>query len=213
MDLSHIEVELKQRWAYPYVWGRVQNDRFDAQTRFVYRIPQFETLLKQIERRFGGASDDERDAYFNYALNRWYNFWSARAIEEMCCTLDRVTPASNPRHRQVDFTIDGLPFDHKTSVFPQGFGRDLNYAVNHPAELIRWFYRRQSQQQRHHLANRLFLVLFAFNGQHWKLRAELGWLRTIVQDYVATFDAARLHRFDFGAGQETLADIIWAIRY
>ncbi|HQE91598.1 MAG TPA: hypothetical protein PLH19_03720 [Anaerolineae bacterium] len=204
------ERELKKRWAYPYRWGRVQNDLFDAQTRFVYDIPLFEPLLAELERRFGAAP--EREAFFDYALNRWYNFWSARAVEDIFAALDGVTPAENQRDRLVDFTLNGVRFDHKTSVFPRGFGHDLTYAVNHPTALIEWLYRAQSQEQRQHYANRLFIVLYAAGGAHWKLKAELMWLSGIVRDYVATFDAARLQRFTFTPEQETLSDIIWAIQ-
>jgi hypothetical protein len=204
------ERELKKRWAFPYRWGRVQNNLFDAQTRFVYDEPSFDALRAELERRFGAAP--QREAFFDYALNRWYNFWSARGVEEMFAALDGVTPAENRRDRLVDFTLKGVRFDHKTSVFPRGFGHDLTYAVNHPAALIEWLYRAQSQEQRQHYANRLFIVLYANGGAHWKLKAELTWLSGIIRDYVATFDPARLHRFAFTPEQETLSDVVWAIR-
>jgi hypothetical protein len=209
-DLQTRERELKKRWAYPYKWGRVQNDLFDAQTRFVYSVPVFDDVLEDLKRRFSVAPD--REGLFNYALNRWYNFWSARAVEEIFGGLDSVTPAENSRDWLVDFTLNGVRFDHKTSVFPRGFGRDLTYAVNHPQALIEWFYRHQSQQQRMHFDNRLFLVLYQPKGTHWKLKAELAWLSRVVQDYVASFDAVRLHRFVFAQDRETLSDVIWAIR-
>ena len=132
----------------------MQNDLFDAQTRFVYSVSAFDQVLDDLKRRFSAAPD--REALFNYALNRWYNFWSARAVEEIFGRLDNVTPAENRRDRLVDFTLNGVRFDHKTSVFPRGFGHDLTYAVNHPRILIDWFYRHQSQQQRLHFDNRLF---------------------------------------------------------
>ncbi len=204
------ECELKKRWAYPYHWGQVQNDRFDALTRFVYNEPSFAPLLAELERRFAAAP--EREALWAYALNRWYNFWSARAVEDIFAMLDGVTPAEDRRDRLTDFTLKGVRFDHKTSVFPRGFDHDLSYAVNHPTALIEWLYRAQSREQRHHYGNRLFLVLYAADGRHWKLKAELSWLKTIIHDYVTTFDPARLHRFTFVPQQETLSDIIWAIR-
>jgi hypothetical protein len=209
-DLRIRERELKKRWVYPYRWRRVQNDRFDARTRFVYDIPAFDPLLAEIERRF--ADSEQFEAFRDYALNRWYNYWSARAVEGVFCALEGVTPARNRRDRLVDFTLDGVRFDHKTSVFPRGFGHDLTYAVNHPAELITWLYRHQSRQQRQHFGNRLFLVLYTGDGAHWKLKAELTWLARVVRQYVAGFDADRVRHFNFVAGQETRADVIWAIR-
>jgi len=51
-DLIQIEKELKKRLAYPYKWGRKQNDQFDKLTNFVYRISSFEEVFKEIESRF-----------------------------------------------------------------------------------------------------------------------------------------------------------------
>lgn len=204
------ERELKKRWPYPYRWGRVQDNTFDGLTRFVYDIADFAAVLAEIKKRYEHAPN--YDALFNYALNRWYNFWSAQAVEEMFCALDGVTPARDPRDRLVDFAIQGIRFDHKTSVYPRGFGRELGHAVNHPDALIRWLYEQQSQQGRKHYANRLFVVLYAADGQHWKLKAELTWLRGIVQEYVATFAAERLWRFTFEPGTTTLSDVIWAVK-
>ena len=219
------EQELRKRWVYPYRWGRVQNNQFDALTRFVYRIESFDAVLTQIERRYAHAPD--YDGLRNYALNRWYNFWSARAIEDVFCSLEEVVPARNRRDRLVDFVIQGVRFDHKTSVFPKGFGRDLCFAVNRPEVLIRWLYSNQSKQQRQHYANRLFVVLYAADGHHWKLKAELTWLRGLVTSYVMAFEPSRLWEFPFGSAAApagvaaapagvadalTLADIIWAIR-
>ncbi len=212
MDLTARERELKKRWRYPYRWGRPQGDHFDTMTRFVYRLPTFDALLTTAERRFATVEAHKREALFHYALNRWYNFWSAQAVEAIFCSLEGVTPAPDRRDRYVDFTLHGIAFDHKSTVFPRGFGRPLTYAVNHPDRLIHWLYTHQSRQQRYHLANRLFVVLYAADGQHWRLKAELRWLREIVRDYVRAFRPDRLHRFTFTPGTETLSDIIWAIQ-
>jgi len=208
--LSHYEHELKKRWAYPYRWGQVQNNQHDALTQFVYSIEGFEDVVKEVEKRYGHAPNAA--ALRDYAFNRWYNFWSARAIEQVFCSLNGVRPADNPRDRLVDFSIQNIHFDHKTSVFPQNFGHNLCHAVNHPDQLITWLYTHQSQQQRRHYANRLFIILYAADKQHWKLKAELTWLQTIIQAYVADFDAQRLRRFTFSPDTETLSDIIWAIQ-
>ncbi len=210
MDIQACERELKKRWRYPYTWGRRQNDAFDRQTRFVYGIFAFDEVEAEVRRRFEGQA--EFQAYFDYALNRWYNFWSARAVEEIFCAQTGVEPARNQRDRLVDFTLRGIRFDHKSSVFPKQWERGLSASVNHPRALIEWLYRHQSRQQRQHYANRLFLVLYDGAGEHWQLKAEINGLRSVIRDYVAAFDPARLHRFDFGGDEETVSDIIWAIR-
>jgi hypothetical protein len=210
VNRQQLERELQRRLAYPYRWGGVQNDRRDKATNFIYRISSFDDLLAEIENKFGKNPD--YDDWFNYALNRWYNFWSARAVEEIFGSLDGVTPAKDKRDRLVDFTIGNTRFDHKTTVFPKGFGRDLSYALNQPKTLIEWLYKHQSQEGRKHLKNRLFIVLHARDGQHWKLKAEISWLRTLIEAYVENFDPKNLYRFSFGPNSTALADIIWAVK-
>ena len=209
LNLESREQELRKRLAYPYRWGRKQNDEDDRKTNFVYRIESFDEVMREIRKNFGERDEAMRD----YALNRWFNFWSARAVEEIFCSLDGVT-AAKERDKLVDFTLRGIRFDHKTSVFPRQFGHDLQYARAHPIELIRWLYENQSQQGRKHLDNRLFIVLANRQclSDSWKLKAELAWLCSIIQAYVHSFDPVRLHKAQFAPNKITLADIIWAVR-
>ena len=209
-ELINIEKELKKRLPYPYKWGRKQNDEFDKLTNFVYRIPSFDEVLKETESRF--SEDKEHQNIANYALNRWYNFWSAQAVEKIFCSLPNVKPALDEKDRLVDFTIDGVTFDHKTSIFPKNFPYPIDEAIKKTDELIQWLYKHQSQQQRKHLKNRLFIVLYSADGEHWKLKAEISWLKERIEKYMQGFNPHYLLKFTLEAEQETLADVIWAIR-
>ena len=210
IDLNLIEKELKKRLAYPYKWGRKQNDEFDKLTNFVYKIQTFEELLKETESRFKYDKDHKNAA--NYALNRWYNFWSAQAVEKIFCSLPNVKPALDEKDRLVDFTIDGVTFDHKTSIFPKNFPYKIEEAIKQTNELIIWLYKNQSQQQRKHLKNRLFIVLYASDGEHWKLKSEISWLKARIEKYMAGFNPQYLLKFPLEKDQETLADVIWAVK-
>ena len=144
--LTEIETELKKRLSYPYKWGQKQNDSFDKQTNFIYHTFSFEDLLQEIDKRF--KPDKEYESYFNYTLNRWYNFWSAQAVENIFCSLPNVKPALDGKDRLVDFTIDGVSFDHKTSIYPKNFPYKIAEAIKKTDELIKWLYKHQSQQKR-----------------------------------------------------------------
>ncbi len=209
LTLTAIEANLRRRLAYPYRWHRPQDDRHDRATDFIYKIADFDTLMETLETRFGRSRDFA--AWRDYALNRWYNYWSAQGIEMVFASMPGVEPHRDQRNRLVDFTLHGIPFDHKTTIFPRGFGHDLTYAHNHPRQLLHWLYRRQSRERRHHLGNRLFLVLHRADGEHWRLRAELSWLAEIVRTYVRTFNPEQLYHLTLSAEKETLADLIWAI--
>ena len=209
-DLVQIEKELKKRLVYPYKWGRKQNDQFDKLSNFVYKISSFEEVLNVIEKNFRG--DTEHDNIANYALNRWYNFWSAQAVEKIFCSLPNVKPALDEKDRLVDFMIDGVTFDHKTSVFPQHFPYSIDEAIKKSDELILWLYKHQSQQQRKHLKNRLFIVIYSSDGEHWKLKAEISWLKERIEKYMIGFNPHYLLKFQLEKNQDTLADVIWAIK-
>ena len=123
IDLQRLERELKKRLAYPYSWGRKQSDSWDRETHFIYEI----RLFSQLEERISTLSPELR----NYALNRWLNFWSAKGIEQIFTTHPNVVACQNEYDKTVDFYINNIPFDHKTSVFPKGFQKDISYALEH----------------------------------------------------------------------------------
>ncbi len=210
INLTQIETELKKRLIYPYKWGRKQNDQFDKLTNFIYRTFLFDDIIKEINSKF--ENDKDKKNISNYALNRWYNFWSAQAVEKIFCSLPNVKPALDSKDRLVDFTIDGVTFDHKTSVFPKNFPYPVKETVKKTDELIEWLYKNQSQQQRKHLKNRLFVVLHSPDGEHWKLKAEISWLKERVEKYMLRFNPDYLLKFNLENDHITLADVIWAVQ-
>ncbi|MCX6149981.1 MAG: hypothetical protein NTX22_05585 [Ignavibacteriales bacterium] len=210
MELLQIEIELKKRLDYPYNWGMKQNDIFDNLTNFIYHTEKFLDLQKNIKERFDKRVDYE--LLSNYAMNRWFNFWSAHAIEFIFCTLPNVKPAKNHKDKLVDFEIMGISFDHKTTVFPKKYNKTIEEAQKDPIDLIRWLYVNQSQQKRKHLKNRLFIVLQSHDGENWKLKAELFWLKELIKKYVADFNSNKLFRIDLDENNFVQADIIWGIK-
>ncbi len=211
MDYVALEKELKKRTKFEYSWGRKQADKFDKQTNFIYKIDSFDILVEEIEVKF-----KENPQYINlrnYTLNRWFNFWSAKTIETIFCEHENVKPHSDTYNKYTDFFIDTIPFDHKTTVFPKGFKKSVPYAIGHKRELIEWLYKNQSQQQRKHFKNRLFIVLVNYENEseHWKLKAEINWLKKIISTYLSKFEPSKLDSFYF-ENEIVKADIIWAIK-
>ncbi len=212
MNLEKIEIELKKRLKYEYKWGIKQNDHFDQLTEFIYKYDEFDALLGRIEKERQLISDD-KDVFFNYALNRWFNFLSSLAVENIFCSNPKVKANIDRRDKLVDFSINDIVFDHKTSVFPRGFRHNLNYAIKNKNELIKWLYENQSQQGRKHFGNRLFIVVADKNSDdHWKLKAEINWLSEKILTYLDKFDPDNLEHMNFIKERITLSDIIWAIK-
>ncbi len=115
----------------------------------------------------------------------------------------------NPKDAEKDFFLFNIPFDHKTSVFPRQFKKTFLYAKDHKEELIEWFYKNQSAGKRQHYKNRLFIVVYAKNGEHWKLKAEIGILKKAICNYVLNFKPEQLHSLTFANNGKALSDIIW----
>lgn len=209
LDIDKLESELKKRLSYPYKWGLKQNDQLDSKTNFIYRINTFTELLKKIDESF--SSHSNKDLLFNYSLNRWFNFWSATAVENFFLHNPKVKPANLRKDRLKDFYIENIPFDHKTSVYPSMFDSSPLKVKENPVGLIEWFYLNQSQEQRKHFANRLFIVLYSTEGEHWKLKAELHLLKNYIDDYLITFNKDKLIKMKFG-DKEILSDLIMIIK-
>ena len=134
------------------------------------------------------------------------------AVESIFTQIEGVKPNINPRNKLIDFNLGGLDFDLKTSVFPRAFGQSLLYAKKNPENLITWLYNNQSTQGRQHFANRLFLIVHSEKEDHWKLKAEISWLKHIIEDYVANFKEEQLKKIEFQSGKPAFSDIIWAIK-
>ena len=209
MNLAETEIQLKKRWSTDYKWGRKQADIWDSQTNFIYTISNFDAVNKRIYDDFHthSAYKDLRD----YALNRWYNFISAQAVEHIFNIHPLVRKVSNDKDHEKDFFINGLPFDHKTSVFPKGFSGDLQAAQSNPRELVKWFYTNQSKQGRFHLKNRLFLVLHKKDGEHWRLKAELEWIKLLVHEYLDNYKESELIQLSHSKGV-LKTDVIFGVR-
>ena len=204
MNLLTIENELKKIHTMP-PWGRKQNNDWDALSNFVYQCPSYEAFMTAIDKPYF------EKGFVEYATHRWFNTWSAMGVEHIFCSQPTVIPHKNKKDKLVDFQIQGINFDHKTTIFPKNIGYDIDTALKNPHHLLRWLYENQSTEGRFHTSNRLFVVLHKKNGQHWQLRAQLTWLQPIIESYLANFHMSRLHSFYFQPTILTYTDIIWAI--
>ena len=209
-DLFVIEAELKKRTRFKQIWNRKQTNAYDDLTKFIYSTKAFEDILAEVKSRF--ANHPEIKDIGNYAVNRWFNFWSAQAVEAMFVQHPRVK-AHVAKDKLCDFFIDGIPFDLKTTTFPKRIDLTFNEAQRNPEKIALWFYEHQSGEQRQHYANRLFLVLYKTSNPDvsWTLKAELSWLESLIKKYLDNFDAARLMSLQLRE-HSFKTDIIWGIQ-
>ncbi|HEV8636345.1 MAG TPA: hypothetical protein VG370_19145 [Chloroflexota bacterium] len=170
-------------------WGRVQDDRWDQLSRFVYRTRSAaaaRTRAEQVAAELGPRLGDEPRAFVHYALRRWYCFWGARLAELLFLGHAGVRPGP-PKHHEIDFTIDGVPFDLKTTEVPRAFAGPPEAWLSDPGKLATWLYRHQSREGRFHTANRLFLVLCDPErpAEAWRLRGDVRALAAAIDGFMA----------------------------
>src|ERR671937_390864 len=186
-------------------WGRVQDDRFDTLSRFVYRTRSAAAVrarAEQVADELGTALGADRRGFVHYALRRWYCFWGARLAELLFLGHAGVRPGP-PKHHEIDFTIDGVPFDLKTTEVPRAFAGPAEAWLSDPGKLAAWLYRNQSREGRFHTANRLFLVLCDPERptEAWRLRGDVGALSAAIDGFMRRRRFVELSLPD-GAGGE-----------
>ncbi|RME77066.1 MAG: hypothetical protein D6784_04415 [Chloroflexi bacterium] len=168
-------------------WGRKQENRWDALSRFVYRTATLEDVRRQAQTT---AAEHRLDApaFEAYAVRRWFNFHTHNRILQMFLSHPDVEPEQNRRHHSIDFYLRGIPFDLKISEFPRGYPQSLAYARQNPHHLAVWQYRNQSRQGRYHTGNRLFVVLHHTIRPEltWQLRRDFDRLQMVIADFLAT---------------------------
>ena len=145
-------------------------------------------------------------------MNRWYNFWSAKGIEYIFSTFPNVKTSMNKYDKNVDFTIDGIEFDHKSTVFPKQYWKNYKETYENKRELIKWLYENQSQEGRKHYKNRLFICFYDKNWwEHWKIKAEISIIQKEIYDYIKDFSVNKLIKLNFW-DWEIFSDIIWVTK-
>jgi hypothetical protein len=202
MTPEQIEVELKKLTVMP-PWERKQSEEWESLSKFVYQLPTYERLQDMLGMQQKGS------AYEHYCIHKWFNTLSARALEELFCRHPRVRPNKSKYDKLIDFSIKTVPFDHKTSTFPQHYPHSQAYAEANPASLIEWLYEQQGKQGRFHLENRLFVVLYAEDGEHWRLRSEIGLIESSIGAYLEGFKRNNLSMLLLEGEHTVLSDIIW----
>jgi len=139
--------ELEEAGNIAAQWPTIQGNNLDIRTRFIFQKQTVQSVLTSC------AENSLANEVTAYALTRWtrwmrHDAWMERFLEEPA-----VERAENPMDKQIDFSIEGVPFDLKVTRFPRAAERHLT-----ERELAIWLYINQSKEGRFHLANRLFVV-------------------------------------------------------
>ncbi len=112
-ELERIASELHKMQAFS--WGGDYSNALDKflVDRYVKKISSFDDIAGRLKTEIPRAVE-------GYVLCSWYNHWSTILIESVFRIHGKVLPAIG-NVKKVDFFIDDIPFDLKTTYLPANF--------------------------------------------------------------------------------------------
>ncbi|MFZ0391616.1 MAG: hypothetical protein WAN36_14240 [Calditrichia bacterium] len=200
-NLINIQEQLEKRCFYPVIWNFRFHPSWEPDIQFVYSCATFEEVLQQ--------SESLRRDIQHYAINRWYNFWSQKALNEIFASHPEVQAVNNSAKNLI--RINGDVYQVKSLVYPNQFARTLRYALQHEQEMVQWLCRKFSRNNHDHSEHQLFLLLFQRDGEHWKLKAKLTDLMAIVHEYLDNFNKNGMCQNQISRENGCKCGLIWFI--
>lgn len=151
----------------PLHWGRVQNNYVDDKIN-MFAIDNYTDL----ERNINSLTEEQK----NYLRRRWY-LWKCSECDEYLFYINSNTEKNpNPYDKEFDIIINNkYKFDIKGTVIPRDLRGDVENVLNHPEEMIKFFYDMQSKGRRFDIQNRLFVVHHSFVDQKREFYLRCAW--------------------------------------
>ena len=202
--LSSLELELQKALIYITANWSMQNNYNDYRSNFIYSVETVDDCIRMAK---------ENDVSEDYALHRWYNFKTSIQCENIFVEYG-AKKESDFRNKEIDIHIEDVPFDVKLTVYPRALS-DHPYDLTTRGgkdEMIKWMYAHQSQQQRKHLANRLFIVCDGTSQfDSLKLKSDFLQIRKKILSFLEFTKQNGFNKlaiYDYGNRYDVCSDII-----
>lgn len=151
----------------PLCWGSVQNNRIDDKIN-MFSLDTYEALEYAVR----NLNVEES----NYLKRRWYLWRCSQCDEYLFYRNENVEKNPNPCDKAWDIRIgDGLYLDIKGTVIPKGFRSNVAEVLRNPAEMVEYYYEKQSTGRRYDIQNRLFIVHHSFVHPQRELYLRCAW--------------------------------------
>jgi len=203
--MENFEIELKKALQHIDENWIMQNNYNDSKSNFIYRA---NTVNEVIELSKLNKID------YKYALHRWYNFKTSIYCENLFIKFG-AKKEKYLKNKEIDIYINEIPFDVKLTVYPKTLS-------DHPYDLksregknkmIEWMYKHQSQEQRKHLANRLFIVCDGKTPyERLCLKSDFEQIKNKIQAYIDEVNKIGFNKLtinDAGKEYNVISDIIY----
>lgn len=201
-------MELKKALKYMSADWRMQNNFSDYKSNFIYNA---ETVQECVEKAKINNVDLE------YVLHRWYNHKTSTQCERIFVEYG-AKKEEDIKNKDIDIYINNEPFDVKLTVYPNKLKQHPYNLRNRVGknQMIQWMYANQSQQQRKHLKNRLFIVCDGINQyDSLCLKSDFEQIRVKIREYMNSVNTNGFNELiirDKGIDYRVKSDIIYICR-
>lgn len=126
-ELESIASELHKMKSFS--WGGDYSNALDKflVDRYIKKINSYDSIMKELKTQIPPAVE-------GYVLCSWYNHWSTILIERVFHMHGKVLPAIG-NVKKIDFFIEDVPFDLKTTYLPLNFVKQKRKESEIPSEL------------------------------------------------------------------------------
>lgn len=110
-------------------WGGDYRNSLDKYliSRYVKQVSCYDEIISKLDTEISTAVR-------GYLINSWYNHWSSILIENLFKSHPSVLPTVG-KIKNVDFFVNGIPFDLKVTYFPNEFLKQKLREKTYPQEI------------------------------------------------------------------------------
>lgn len=150
-------------------WKFKQNRAWDNKTNFIYKCRTLDDVRVKVAEK---GLDAEMEMYSEH---RWRNFRRHDAWLYLILARHKgARPFEDPKDKRRDLYLPFKGGEITTDLKVSRYPRSGNKGMDDKA-LAKWYYGNQSQQNRHHMDNRLFVVgdpeqlLYSYEAACWTI--------------------------------------------
>lgn len=155
---------------FPQDWNR--------SISFIYETYEYEEVIRQA---YIVAKKKEFDVnqFVVFTATRWYNYHTNAVLGDLLNEIPEIS-LSTKKGQSRGLLIKGESFDYRCTFYPRQFYLPIEYSVQKPKSLLKWFYLNQNRNI--YFGNRLFIIFHdkSNTGNSWRLRGHLGKIKDSI---------------------------------
>ena len=149
---------------FPSEWNR--------SISFIYETYDYEGVIRQAY-IVAKKRDFDTNEFVVFTATRWFNYHTNAVIGDLLNDFPEIS--LHTRNGQTrGLLVKGESFDYRCTFYPRQFYLPIEYSVQKPKSLLKWFYLNQNRNV--YYGNRIFIIFHDKGnpGNSWRLRGKLS---------------------------------------